>query len=258
MPHTPTQFLKIEQDGPVVTVTLNNPDVLNAFNDEMHLAMCELWWDLGEDASVKAVILTGAGKAFSAGGNIPGFIRTHDDMEYRRREMRLARRLLEAMAGFHKPVIAAINGPAVGLGLNVALLCDIVYIADSTFVADTHVSVGLVAGDGGAAFWPLMMGLLRCKEYLLTGDRIPASKAVELGLATRAVPDASLLNEAQTMAKKLAALPHQAVQETKRALNLHLQDFILRAAPFALAAEAESFITADVKTTIENFGKKSK
>jgi enoyl-CoA hydratase len=153
-------------------------------------------------------------------------------------------------------VVAAVNGPAVGLGCNLALMSDIVYIAESAFLADTHVSIGLVCGDGGAVFWPLLMGLLRCKEYLLTGDRIPAGKAVELGLANKAVPDADLLREARAMADRLAAQPHQAIQETKRALNLHVQDYILRAAPFALSAESESFGTDDIRATIDKFTKK--
>lgn len=256
MPYKPTEFIRVEQDGAIVTVTLNNPDMRNAFVDEMHQGMREIWWDLSEDDSVRAVIVTGEGKAFSAGGDIPGFIKSYESQDHRRRSLRGARRLMEAQAEFPKPVIAAINGPAVGLGLNVALLSDIVYIADDTFIADTHVSIGLVCGDGGAVFWPLLMGLLRCKEYLLTGDRIPAAKAVELGLATRAIPAADLMTESRAMAERFCAMPQQALQETKRALNLHLQDFILRAAPFALSAEAESFGTDDIRATIDRFTKK--
>lgn len=256
MPYQPTEHLLVEQDGPVVTITLNNPEMMNAFLDDMHRGLREIWWDLGEDDSVRAVIVTGAGRAFSAGGDIPGFIKNYEDTEYRRTSLRGAKRLMEAQAEFHKPVVAAINGPAVGLGLNVALMSDIVYIAESTFIADTHAAIGLVCGDGGAVFWPLLMGLLRCKEYLLTGDRIPAAKAVELGLATRAVPDDQLMSEARKMAERLAAMPHQAIQETKRTLNLHLQDYILRAAPFALMAESESFTTDDIRKTIDNFKKK--
>jgi enoyl-CoA hydratase len=256
MPYTPTEHLLVEQDGAIVTITLNNPDMMNAFLDDMHEGMREIWWDLADDDSVRAVIVTGAGRAFSAGGDIPAFIKSYEDPDYRRRSLRGARRLMEAQAEFPKPVVAAINGPAVGLGCNVALMSDIVYIADSAFIADTHVSIGLVCGDGGAVFWPLLMGLLRCKEYLLTGDRIPAAKAVELGLANRAVPDDELMTQARAMAERLAAQPRQAIQETKRALNLHLQDFILRAAPFALSAEAESFATEDIKATIDGFSKK--
>jgi enoyl-CoA hydratase len=256
MPYAPTEHILVEQDGAVVTITMNNPEMRNAFLDDMHEAMREIWWDLSENDSVGAVVVTGAGKAFSAGGDIPSFIKSYEDTDYRRKSLRGAKRLMEAQAEFPKPVVAAINGPAVGLGCNVALMSDIVYIAESTFIADTHVAIGLVCGDGGAVFWPQLMGLLRCKEYLLTGDRIPAAKAVELGLCTKAIPDADLLTEAKAMAARLAAMPRQAMQETKRALNLHLQQAILRAAPFALSAEAESFGTQDLKDTIEKFTKK--
>ncbi len=253
MPYTPTEHVLVEQEGAVVTITLNNPEMRNAFLDDMHHAMREIWWDLSEDDSVRAVILTGAGRAFSAGGDIPSFIKSYEDNEYRRKSLRGARRLMEAQAEFPKPVVAAVNGPAVGLGCNLALLSDIVYIAESAFLADTHAAIGLVCGDGGAVFWPLFMSMLKCKEYLLTGDRIPAQKAVELGLANHAVPDDQLMVEARKMAERLASLPHQAIQETKRALNLHIQDYILRAAPFALMAESESFTTDDIVKTIEKF-----
>ncbi len=257
MPYQPTEHILIEQDGAVVTITLNNPGMKNAFLDDMHDGMREIWWHLSEDDSVRSVIITGAGDAFSAGGNIPDFIKNFEDNEYRRKSLRGARRLMEAQAEFPKPLIAAVNGPAVGLGANVALLSDIVFIADSAFLADTHAAIGLVCGDGGAVFWPLLMGMLRCKEYLLTGDRIPAARAVELGLANYHVPDDELMDEARKMAERLASLPHQAIQETKRALNLHIQDYILRAAPFALMAESESFTTDDIKATIEKFTSKS-
>ena len=133
--------------------------------------------------------------------------------------------------------------------------CDVVFIADDTFMADTHVSIGLVAGDGGAATWPLMMSVLKAKYYLLTGDRIPAEDCVDLGLANFAVPKAELLDRAIALANRLAEQPQQALQETKRAVNLHLQRAITAVAPFALAAEGESFGTEDIKKTIDKFKK---
>jgi enoyl-CoA hydratase/carnithine racemase len=255
MPYAPTPRLIVETDGPVTTVTLNNPDMRNAFLDDMHDGMQEIWMDLAGDHSIRAVVLTGAGKAFSAGGDIPGFIRSYEDPDHRRHSLRGARRLMDAMAEFPKPVIAAVNGPAIGLGCSVAVNCDIVLIAESAYFADTHVSIGLVCGDGGAVAWPLMMSLLKAKEYLLTGDRIPAAEAVALGLANRVVPDDQLLTEALALARRLAAQPPQAVQETKRALNLHLQAAISLVAPFALSAESESFATDDVRRSIEKFTK---
>jgi enoyl-CoA hydratase/carnithine racemase len=245
--------LLIETDGPVTILTMNNPEKRNAFSDDLHEAMQEVWSYLSADHSVRAVVLTGAGKAFSAGGDVPGFIRSYEDPDHRRLSLRGARRLMEAMAEFPKPVVAAVNGPAVGLGCSVAVTCDLVLIAESAFMADTHVSIGLVAGDGGAATWPLLMGFLKAKEYLLTGDRIPAAEAVALGLANRVVPDDQLMTEALALAHRLARQPAQAIQETKRAINLHLQAAIAMVAPFALSAEAESFATDDIKQTIDKF-----
>ena len=256
MPYAPTPHLIVEQDGPVTILTMNNPDMLNAFLDDMHEAMQEIWMHLAKDQSVRAVVLTGAGRAFSAGGNIPGFIRDYEDQEHRRISLRGAQRLMEAMAEFPKPVVAAVNGPAVGLGCSVAVGCDIVLIAESTYMADTHVNIGLVCGDGGAVAWPLLMSFLKAKEYLLLGDRIPAAECVNLGLANHVVPDDQLLDTAKDYAHRLAKQPKQAIQETKRALNLHLQEAIRLVAPFALSAEAESFGTEDLKATIDGFKSK--
>jgi enoyl-CoA hydratase/carnithine racemase len=253
VPYTPPPELTIEADGAVRILTMNNPEMLNAFVDPLHEAMGEVWNHLARDHEVRAVVLTGAGRAFSAGGNIPGFIRNYEDPEHRRNDLRQAKRVMDEMAGFPKPVVAAVNGPAVGLGCSVAVSCDIVLIADTAFIADPHVSIGLVAGDGGAVAWPLMMSLLKAKEYLFTGDRIPAEKAVELGLANRVVAAADLMTEALALAQRLAAQPHQALQETKRAVNMHLQAAIALVAPFALSAEAESFGTPDIKKTIDTF-----
>lgn len=255
MSYVPTPHVLVEQDGPVTIITLNNPDMRNAFLDDMHEALQTIWNDLAVDNSVRAVVITGAGKAFSAGGDIPGFIRNYEDIDYRRASLRGAKRLMDAMAEFPKPLVAAVNGAAVGLGCNVALLADLVLIGESAFFADTHVAIGLVAGDGGAAFWPLYMGMLKAKEYIMLGDRIPAKLAVEIGLANRAVADADLMPEALKLAHRLAALPRQAVQETKRALNIHIQSAINLVAPFALSAEGESFATDDIRNTIEGFKK---
>lgn len=253
MPYQPTPHLLVETDGPVTILTLNNPEMRNAFLDDMHEAMQEIWMHLAQDPSVGAVVITGAGKAFSGGGNIPDFIRSYEDPEHRRVSLRGAKRLMDAMAEFPKPLVSAVNGAAVGLGCNIAVSADIVYIAESAFMADTHVSIGLVCGDGGAVFWPLYMNFLKAKQYLLTGDRIPPHVAVEIGLATEVVPDGQLMTKAVAMAHRLAAQPRQAIQETKRALNMHLQAAINMVAPFALSAESESFATEDIKKTIDGF-----
>jgi enoyl-CoA hydratase len=253
MPYAPIPELIIEHEGPVAVVTMNNPEMLNAFSDSMHEGMQEIWQFLAMDRSVRTIVLTGKGKAFSAGGNIPGFIRSYEDFQHRRESMRGAQRLLNAILECPKPIIAAVNGPAVGLGCSVAVSCDVVLVADNTFMADTHVNVGLVAGDGGAVTWPLMMSILKAKYYLLTGDRIPAADCVALGLATKTVPADQLMDEAMALAVRLANQPQQACEETKRALNLHIQAAVQLVGPFALAAEQESFGTDDVRKAIEKF-----
>ena len=253
MPFQPIEHLRMEQDGAVMVLTLDNPAMKNAFLDDMHDAVPAVWPHLADDASVGAVVLTGAGDAFSAGGNIPDFVRSIEDPEHRHRLLRSAEAMLRNIAAFPKPLVVAVNGPAVGLGANLAVAGDIVYVAESAFLADTHVSVGLVAGDGGAAMWPLLMGLHRAKEYLLTGDRIPAAVCVELGLANAVFPDDQLMDRAMAMARRLADQPAQAVRDTKRAINLHLQHALQTVLPFALAAEAESFTSDDVRRAIEGF-----
>jgi len=256
MPYRPIPEIRIEQRGPVALVTLNNPDERNAFTDAMHEGMREIWQHLARDGAVRSIVLTGAGSAFAAGGNIPGFIRDVEDPARRRETILGARRLLDAMAECPVPTIAAVNGPAVGLGCSIAVCCDLVLIAESAFMADTHVSVGLVAGDGGAAIWPLLMSLHQAKYYLLTGERIPADKCVELGLANFAVPDAQLLERAIALGERLAKQPQRALEDTKRAINIHLQRAIAAVSPFALAAESESFSSDEVRAAIERFKEK--
>jgi enoyl-CoA hydratase len=253
VPYTPTPLLHVQTEGMIATLTMNNPEARNPAVPELHEALADIWTDLGRDDDVNVVIVTGAGKAFSAGGDMDNFIRDHESPVHRRAGLMRARRILDEMAAFPKPVIAAVNGPAVGFGCNLALSCDLVLVAQGAFLADNHVEVGLVCGDGGAIIWPLLMSLIKAKEFLFTGERIPADRAVELGLATRVVPDAELMTEARALAEKLAALPNQPLQDTKRALNLHFQAAINMVAPFALAAESESFAGDAVRVTVENF-----
>jgi enoyl-CoA hydratase/carnithine racemase len=157
------------------------------------------------------------------------------------------------MLNLHLPVVAAVNGPAVGLGCTLATLSDIVFVDESTFLADPHVTVALVAGDGGAVTWPFMTSMLRVKQYLLTGDRIPAPVAVELGLANFAVPGDSLLPEATAFARRLAELPPQAVQDTKTVLNGLLRQAAVNVLGFGLAAESQSHDTVEYRAIPEKF-----
>ncbi|SHK73737.1 Enoyl-CoA hydratase/carnithine racemase [Pseudonocardia thermophila] len=250
-------LVKVESDGPIRILTLNRPEALNSFDDPLKVAFIDTLRSVERDPDARAIVLTGAGKAFSAGGDISNF-ENRREFHNRFYWMRIARAVPESLMRCHLPVVAAINGPAVGLGCSLALLSDIVVIADTAFLADPHVNAGLVAGDGGAVLWPLLVGYLKAKEYLLLGERIPAEEAVRLGLANRAVPKEDVLQEALGLARRLAELSPHAVQETKKAINLHIEAAALRITPFALAAESESFVTDEVKSFIEKFTTKAR
>lgn len=243
--------ITVAADGPVRIATLNVPDELNAFSEQMHDSFLELWTALDEDADARAVVLTGAGRAFSAGGSFDDFERRRVDLDFRAKSMRQAREIVEAMIEFRLPVVAAVNGPAVGLGCTIATLCDVVFMADTTFLADPHVSVALVAGDGGAIGWPANTSLLKAKQFMLTGDRIPADAAVEMGLANFSVPKDELPDAALAFAHRLAAQPPQAVQQTKLLLNRHLKANADRALQQGLDAEHASHDTPEYAASAE-------
>lgn len=235
-----TEVLLVERlPGGVVVVTLNRPATLNAFNVELHHAFPVLLAELDDDPEVRVVVLTGAGRAFSSGGDRSG-MGGPIEIEDKRRNFRAGRRLIENLLALHVPVIAAVNGPAVGLGATIATSADLVLMSESAFLSDPHVGVGLVAGDGGALTWPMLAGLLRAKEYLLTGDRVSAERAVEIGLANRVVPAARLLPEALEVAGRIAAQPPQAVQDTKMLLNQQIRTAAVAMLGQGLAAEAVS------------------
>jgi enoyl-CoA hydratase len=248
----------VTKDGPVATVTMNLPEHLNSFSDELHHGMTEVWGRLAQDPEVKAAVLTGSGRAFSSGGYLPDFVRNYESYELRRIGIRNAERLANNMVACELPMVAAVNGPAIGLGCTVAVLCDLVVISEDTFMSDPHVSVGLAAGDGGAVAWPLMMSILHAKEYILLGERIPAAECLRLGLANRVVPAGDVLPLANDLAQRLAKQPQQALRDTKRAINLHMKAAVDLVLPFALAAEMESFATPEVRDLAMKFMERKK
>lgn len=254
MRYTPNDGILVESDGPVRILTMNRPDSRNAVTEDIKDCLITVWDALADDLDVRAVVLTGAGAAFSAGGDIANFPNVTADGEYRRRtRLRNGRRIINAMTNFPLPLVVAVNGPAVGLGCSLASLGDVVYASESAFFADPHVSIGLVAGDGGAATWPLMMSLVRAKEYILTGDRIPAADAYRIGLVNHVVAPDELMPCALEMAQRLAAQPRQAVQETKKALNLHIQRAAFGVLDMAMTAESESFLTEEHAAKVRSF-----
>lgn len=242
--------LLVERRGPIRLLTLNGPERLNSVDDALHRSLNDVWDLLADDDDAGAAVLTGAGRAFCAGGYFPNFVRSHENVTARRRDLRNAERLARSMIDCDVPVVAAVNGPAIGLGASLATLCDIVVMASDAYIADPHVNVGVVAGDGGAVSWPLLMSLLSAKEHLLLGNRIPADECRRLGLANHVVPSAEVVSTSLSIAERLAAQPRQAVRDTKRALNQHLQQAATNALSFAVATERECFASPEVLDTV--------
>jgi enoyl-CoA hydratase len=243
-----TDAVLIAVDGPVRVVTLNRPDTLNATDAELHRAVTEVWDTLAQDADARAVVLTGAGKAFSAGGDFGLLQHMVDDLGVRAATLEEGKTLVRSMLALEIPIVGAVNGPAVGLGCSLASLCDLVLMAEDAYFADPHVVLGLVAGDGGAISWPFLTGLLRAKEHILLGSRIGAQAAVDAGLATRVSADP--LGEATELAHRLAKLPPQSVVETKRILNAGLRAAVAQLLDDAIAAESRSFDTPELQANL--------
>lgn len=247
--------IDVRVDGPLRIITLNRPDALNAINDGLHIGLARVWGQLNRDPSARAAVLTGNGKAFSAGGDFDYIRALSEDAALRAKTLADGRDIVLGMARCRIPVVAAVNGPAVGLGCSLVALSDVVYIAETAFLADPHVQVGLVAADGGPLTWPMHTSLLLAKEYALTGARIPAAKAVEMGLANHVVEDP--LAEAIACARRIAALPQQAVESTKRVLNIHLERAVLAVLDYAITAEDMSLQTDDLRANIAKLIKMS-
>jgi enoyl-CoA hydratase/carnithine racemase len=208
---------------------------------------------LTADTDARAAVITGEGRAFSAGGDFDLLDRMANDRALRHAVIAEGRELVINMLRCRVPVVAAVNGPAVGLGCSVIALSDVVYMAESAYLSDPHVTVGLVAADGGPLTWPLHTSLLLAKEFAFTGDRIPAARAKEIGLANHVCADAEVVPAAIAAAQKIAALPRQAVEATKRVLNLHAERAVLATIDFAMAAETESFDTPDLRANVDRF-----
>jgi enoyl-CoA hydratase len=249
--------LIVEADGPVRTVVINRPAELNAVNQALHWALANVWRQLAADPAAQVVILTGAGRTFCAGGDLGWITSFLDDPVARDESLREGAQIIQEMLRFPLPVIAAVNGAAVGLGCSLAVLSDIVLISEAAHLADPHVTVGLVAGDGGAAFWPLLTPILRSREYLFTGDRIPAATAVELGLATRTTAHQDLLPQARRLAERLAAQPADALRGTKRVLNMHLSQALSGAMQAGFTAEAITMQSAEHRDRLLALGQKA-
>ena len=233
-----------EKKHGILLMTINRPEQMNATDAALHNALSRVWLDIDDDPDVRVVVVTGAGEAFSAGGDlswVSKIVNNYDEMKVAFKE---AGDIVYRMSQCSKIIISAINGTAVGAGLAVALMADISLMAEEAKITDGHVRLGVAAGDHAAIIWPMLCGLAKAKYYLLTADFIDGKTADQIGLVSKAVPADELMNFAMKTATKIATGPRDAASFTKRALNL----WITQAAPAfdaSLALEMLNFMGHD-------------
>jgi enoyl-CoA hydratase len=245
------EFLSLSRRRRVLNITMNRPEKLNAINGKMHTELAAVFTDVADDAECDVVVLTGAGRAFSAGGDIEwmqsmierGFERT----------AREAKRIIFSMLECEKPIIARINGHATGLGATLALFCDVTFATEKAKIGDPHVGVGFTAGDGGAVIWPQLIGYARAKELLMTGDLLTAAEAERIGLINHAVPHDVLDQRVDAFADRLAGAALQAIRTTKVSINIGLKQLAHSIMDACIAYEGLSNRTWDHQEAVTAF-----
>jgi len=255
------QYIKVEKKDRIAVVTLNRPESRNAIPMEAHAELEQLWLDIAQDEEVFSIVLTGAGKTFSAGGDVKGMAQrsgTVEGLQYTLKVPAATRRLLQNILDVPQPIIAAVNGDAVGLGATLALFGDVSVIAETAKFGDTHVKVGLVAGDGGTVIWPLLIGPARAKDFLMRGLIISGAEACRMNLLNYAVPTEEVLPKAMAIAEELAALPALAVRWTKLSVNKLIKQQLNMILDASIAFEMLSMNTHDHGEAARAFMEKRK
>jgi enoyl-CoA hydratase len=251
MKYSEYQHLLFERkDDGILLITINRPDVLNATNNRLHWELSRVWLDIADDDETNVVVVTGAGRAFSAGGDLDMIEQMTSGAFNVGKAWKEAGDIVYNMINLDKPIISAINGVAVGAGLAVAFMADISIASESMRITDGHLRLGVAAGDHAVIIWPLLCGMAKAKYYLMTADFIDGKEAERIGLVSLCVPGDQLMDKAMQVAKKLARGPQQAVRFTKRALN----NWLRTAGPAfdaSLALEMMGFFTADVKEGVK-------
>jgi enoyl-CoA hydratase/carnithine racemase len=254
-----------EHDGPILTITLNLPEKRNPISDVATVdALCAAFEAADRNIGVRCVILTGAGSAFCSGGDLKqmrpdaGGLRSANPVETRRNYKYGIQRLPLMFQALEVPVVAAINGPAIGAGCDLACMCDVRVAGESAKFAESFVKLGIIPGDGGAWLLPRIIGFSRAVELSLTGETIGSAKALEYGLVSHVVPDAELMDKAREIAAKIAANPPHAVRMTKRLLREGQSADLKNLLEMSAAMQAIAHATKDNDEAIEAFiGKRS-
>ena len=241
----------------ILTVTLNRPEKLNIFDEEMEREVTQFLVDGALDKDFDIVILTGAGRAFSAGGDVENWMLKNVE-DPSRVDTVLSKRVVFAMLEFPKPIIAKLPGHAVGLGATVALFCDVIFASNEAKIGDPHVRMGLSAGDGGAVIWPQLIGYARAREYLMTGELVSAPKAAEIGLINYAVPPEELDAAVDAFVQKLSKGALGAISATKQTVNLGLKQVAAAIMDASIAYEKLTVYSRDHAEAVHAFLDKRK
>lgn len=241
----------------ILTVTLDRPEKLNVFTEEMEYELTRFLIDGALDEDFDIAILTGSGRAFSAGGDVENWM-LKNVQHPGRVNTDLAKRVVFSLLDFPKPIVAKVNGHAVGLGATVALLCDVIFASSEAMIADAHVKLGLSAGDGGAIIWPQLIGYARAREYLMTGEPIPAPKAAQIGLINHSVPPAELDAAVDIFVQKLSRGALRAISATKQTINLGLKHVAAAVMDAGIAHEKLTVYTEDHAEAVRAFLEKRK
>jgi enoyl-CoA hydratase len=250
------ETIGIERSGHIITVTIDHPEsAMNAVDETLHRDLADLFRTLKQEADARAIVLTGSGPAFSAGGDMAWFpeLRQAARMHALRRE---AKQIIWDQLDVEIPIVCALNGPAVGLGASIALLCDVIVMAETASIIDPHVQVGLVAGDGGAAIWPLLVGPLAAKRHLMLGQPLTADEALRLGVAAEVCASDAIGVTGRAWAERLAAQAPLAVQGTKIAVNQQIKQALLTSFDVSTALEMTCFASQDHVEAVEAFVEK--
>jgi len=245
--------ISFSRDQRILTVVLNRPDKLNATDAILHEELARVFTDCANDLESDVIILTGAGRAFCAGGDINWMQDMINDPVLFEKTGREAKQIIFSMLDCAKPIIAKVNGHATGLGCTLALFCDVVFASEKAKLGDPHVSVGLVAGDGGAVIWPQLIGYARAKELLMTGDLLTAAQAASMGLINRAVPPAELESVVSAYATRLASGATKAIRWTKESINIGLKQLAHSIMDTCIAYEAMSNASVDHQEAVNAF-----
>ena len=240
MDYSQYQCIRFAREGSILRVAINRPDVRNAINETLHRELAQAFFDIALDAQSKVIILTGEGKAFCAGGDLGMMERMLAQRSPYGVMNAEAKRIVFGLLELEKPVICRMNGDAVGLGATLALLCDIIIASDKARIADPHVRVGLVAGDGGALIWPQLIGYARAKELLMGGAMLTAAKACEYGLINQVCTDDELDAAVDKLANQYANGAIEAISWTKVTINIGLKQAMHAIMDAGMAYEALS------------------